>query len=252
MDNWHYPTFIAHRGAGTIAPENTLAAFEAGLRHGYRMFECDVRLSSDGIAFLLHDNTLNRTTNAHSLGLGNSAWQTWKRLSAADAGSWHSPCFAGQPLLRLEQFASFCISRSLWANLEIKPYPGDETRCGSIVAGMAERLWRGQQHLPLLSSFSVSALAAARHAAPSLPCALLADRNSESALAEAQRLGCVAVIYHHSLWHAAASVKAKRAGMMCLAYTVNNPQQVQQLLDMGLDGIITDAIGDIRPHTLFC
>ena len=68
MNDWPYPTWIAHRGAGTLAPENTLAAFRLGASHGYRMFECDVKLSSDGIPFLLHDDTLERTTAATPAG----------------------------------------------------------------------------------------------------------------------------------------------------------------------------------------
>ena len=62
---WPYPRWIAHRGAGKLAPENTLPAFELGARFGYRMFECDVKLSADGVPFLLHDATLQRTTNAN-------------------------------------------------------------------------------------------------------------------------------------------------------------------------------------------
>ncbi len=60
---WPYPKFCAHRGAGKLAPENTLAAFRLGYEHGYRMAEFDVKLSADGVAFLLHDDTLDRTTN---------------------------------------------------------------------------------------------------------------------------------------------------------------------------------------------
>lgn len=61
--SWPYPHWIAHRGAGKLAPENTLAAFRLGAQHGYRMFECDAKLSADGVPFLLHDATLERTTN---------------------------------------------------------------------------------------------------------------------------------------------------------------------------------------------
>jgi glycerophosphoryl diester phosphodiesterase len=60
---WHYPRWIAHRGAGKLAPENTLAAFRLGAAHGWRAFECDVKLSADGVPFLLHDATLERTTS---------------------------------------------------------------------------------------------------------------------------------------------------------------------------------------------
>ena len=74
LDDWPYPRWIAHRGAGRLAPENTLAAFRLGASHGYRMFECDVKLSADGLPFLMHDATLQRTTNAvQVIGAGQSA-----------------------------------------------------------------------------------------------------------------------------------------------------------------------------------
>ena len=70
LADWPYPRWIAHRGAGTLAPENTLAAFRLGANFGYRMFECDVKLSSDGVPFLLHDDTLTRTTSGSALPAG--------------------------------------------------------------------------------------------------------------------------------------------------------------------------------------
>jgi len=84
---WPYPRLAAHRGAGKLAPENTLAAFRLGYAHGYRMAELDVKLSADGVAFLLHDNTLDRTTNVR----GRADALNWRQLSLLDAGSWHSP-----------------------------------------------------------------------------------------------------------------------------------------------------------------
>jgi glycerophosphoryl diester phosphodiesterase len=81
---WPYPRWIAHRGAGQLAPENTLAAFRVGAECGYRMFECDAKLSADGVVFLLHDDTLDRTTNGQGLG-GDRAWVALSRL---DAGGW--------------------------------------------------------------------------------------------------------------------------------------------------------------------
>ena len=70
---WPYPRWVAHRGAGKLAPENTLAAFRLGAAHGYRMFECDVKLSADGVLFLMHDATLERTTNGSGIG-GDRPW----------------------------------------------------------------------------------------------------------------------------------------------------------------------------------
>lgn len=66
--SWPYPRWIAHRGAGKLAPENTMSAFRLGAQHGYRMFECDAKLSADGVLFLLHDATLQRTTNGQGTG----------------------------------------------------------------------------------------------------------------------------------------------------------------------------------------
>src|SRR5688572_8506871 len=101
MDAWPYPRWVAHRGAGKLAPENTLAAFRLGAQHGYRMFECDVKLSADGVPFLLHDATLERTTN----GAGVGGDHPWNALAQLDAGSWHSRAYAGEPLPTLDNIA---------------------------------------------------------------------------------------------------------------------------------------------------
>ena len=120
MQAWPYPLWIAHRGAGQLAPENTLAAFRAGAAHGYRAFECDVKLSADGVPFLMHDATLERTTSGHGVG-GD---QPWHALSQLDAGSWHSRAYAGEPLPTLEALARWCIANGHFLNIEIKPTPG--------------------------------------------------------------------------------------------------------------------------------
>src|SRR5690349_16823232 len=80
---WPYPRLAAHRGAGKLAPENTLAAFRLGYAHGYRMVEFDVKLAGDGVSFLLHDATLDRTTT----GNGRADALGWRELSQLDAGS---------------------------------------------------------------------------------------------------------------------------------------------------------------------
>ena len=82
MQHWPYPRWIAHRGAGKLAPENTLAAFRLGAEHGYRMFECDAKLSADGVVFLMHDATLERTTQGHGIG-GDQPWQALSQLDLA-------------------------------------------------------------------------------------------------------------------------------------------------------------------------
>src|SRR6187397_2491801 len=87
MKRWPYPRLFAHRGGGSLAPENTLAAVKLGQSLGYRAHEFDVKLTKDNVAMLLHDATLERTTT----GKGRAADFTWKELAVLDAGAWHSP-----------------------------------------------------------------------------------------------------------------------------------------------------------------
>lgn len=240
---WPYPFWIAHRGAGKLAPENTLAAFRLGARHGYRMFECDAKLSADGVPFLLHDDTLERTTQGH----GTAGDQPWAALAQLDAGSWHSRAYAGEPLPTLANVARYCLANQLCLNIEIKPTPGQEAHTGRVVAEHATRLWRGQTVQPLLSSFSTESLAGARDTAPQLPRGMLLDQWRSSCLDDAPALGCVALLCHHTLWNAARVASAQASGLRTLSYTVNDEADVQRLMALSTDGLITDRVDRFSP-----
>jgi len=236
--DWPYPFWIAHRGAGRRAPENTLAAFREGAAHGFRMFECDVKLSADDVPFLLHDSDLERTTS----GLGLAGERPWVALSQLDAGSWHGAAYAGEPLPTLQAIARFVIANGLAINLEIKPSPGVESRTGDFVARAALELWTGLQPPPLLSSFEVPALEAAAAAAPGLPRALLLEELWAGWFETARRLACRAVVTHHPLMDAALVQKLHGAGMRALVYTVNAPADLAAMRAAGVDGVITDEV----------
>ena len=243
MNSWPYPRWIAHRGAGKLAPENTLAAFRLGARHGYRMFECDAKLSADGEVFLMHDATLERTTNGQGVG-GECSWHA---LSQLDAGGWHSREHAGEPLPRLQALAQFCLANAHALNIEIKPTPGTERHTGELVAREAARWWQGQSVPPLLTSFKPDALAGAKTTAPALPRGLLLDSPWNGWFEQAQALGCVAVVCNYALWDAALVAQVHGAGMRCLSYTVNDPSVAQHLIALGTDGIITDRVDLFSP-----
>lgn len=243
MKTWPYPRWIAHRGAGQLAPENTLAAFRLGAQYGWRMFECDAKLSADGEVFLLHDATLERTTN----GQGTAGELPWHRLSQLDAGGWHSRSHAGEPLPRLQALARFCLANGHFLNIEIKPTPGLERLTGEAVAREADRLWAGQAVPPLLTSFQADALAGALAAAPGLPRGFLLDSLVDGWLEQAQALGCVAVVCNHTLWDQAMVDRVHAAGMRCLSYTVNDDMAAAQLLALGTDGLITDRVDHFSP-----
>ena len=237
-NDWPYPRWVAHRGAGKLAPENTLAAFKLGASCGYTMFECDVKLSSDGVPFLLHDDTLERTTNGH----GTASNHTWQALQLLDAGSWHSADFAGMGIPSLEQIAQYCITNGFDLNIEIKPTAGQEAETGRVVAEHAARLWRGLNRQPLLTSFRPEALEAAQQAAPHLPRGLLLHELWTGWLETALVLGCQAVVCNHRLWDVSSFTQATSAGFKTLGYTVNDEADVQRLLALGTDGIITDRV----------
>lgn len=240
---WPYPRWIAHRGAGKLAPENTLAAFRLGAGHGWRMFECDAKLSADGVPFLMHDATLERTTN----GTGIGGQRSWSELSQLDAGGWHSRAYAGEPLCTLERLARYCIANRFVLNIEIKPTPGTEEETGRVVAAQAARWWQGQDVPPLLSSFRPESLAAAKASAPHLPRALLIDALWDGCLDRAAQLGCVALVCNHALWDAALLGRAHGMGMRALSYTVNDEWAARRLIALGTDGIITDAVDRFSP-----
>ncbi len=245
MRPWPYPRWIAHRGAGKLAPENTLAAFRLGAQHGYRMFECDVKLSADGVPFLMHDATLERTTN----GRGTGGDQPWHALSLLDAGSWHSRACAGEPLASLDNLAHYCLRNGYFLNIEIKPTPGTEALTGRVVADAAARLWEGAAVPPFLSSFQPESLKAAQAAQPQLPRGLLLDSWRDGWFEMAQALECTALVCNHALWDAATVRQAQQAGWRTLSYTVNDEWAARRLLDLGTDGIITDRIDLFSPET---
>ena len=243
MTNWPYPLWIAHRGAGKLAPENTLAAFRLGARLGYRAFECDVKLSADGVPFLLHDATLQRTSS----GSGVAGEQNWGTLARLDAGSWHSRTYAGEPLPTLEAIAAFCLRNGHALNIEIKPTPGTEAATGHAVALEAARLWSDAAVPPLLSSFEPESLRAAQAAVPQLPRALLLDSLRAGWFEEARALGCAGIVTNYVVMGPDVVAQLHAAGMRALVYTVNDPAEVLRLVGMSIDGIITDAVDRFSP-----
>lgn len=242
---WPLPLWIAHRGAGRLAPENTLAAFRHGASFGYRAFECDVKLSRDGVPFLLHDATLDRTTPER----GRAADRDWAALSRIDAGGWHSRRYAGEPPPSLDAVARYVQRNGFALNIEIKPTPGQEHETGVAVGTACTTLWAAGATALLFSSFRPESLQGARESAPQIPRALLLDTLWNGWFEMAQSLGCVAVVTNHNLMDAALIAQLHGTGLRALCYTVNDPPEARRLLALGIDGIITDAVDRFSPHT---
>ena len=246
---WNYPKILAHRGAGKLAPENTVAALRCGLAHGFRAIEFDVMLARDGVPVVMHDPYLGRTV----AGSGNVYDYDAAELSTMDAGLWFAPQFKGEPVPLFTDFVAFCKANAIWINIEIKPAPGYEAETGRVVASLthsmfeAELAGAGVAALPLLSSFSSVALAAARDAAPDLARACLLDTLPHDWQAQANALGAVAIHTNQKHLTLAQAVQIKQAGFGLFCYTVNDPARARELLSWGMDGFCTDRIDLIGP-----
>ncbi len=246
---WIYPEKLAHRGGGKLAPENTIAGLRCGLEHGYRAVEFDVMLSRDGVPVVMHDPYLGRTV----AGSGNIYDYDAAELVQMDAGGWFGAAYAGEPVPLFTEFVQFCKDHQIWMNIEIKPAPGFEAETGRVVATLTRTLFaleiaREQASaIPLMSSFSTVALAAARDAAPDLPRALLLDKLEHGWEAQARALGAVAIHTNHRYLDAAKAHAVKAAGFCLFCYTVNDPARASEIAAWGVDGFCTDRLDLIAP-----
>jgi glycerophosphoryl diester phosphodiesterase len=238
MKHWPYPRLFAHRGGGSLAPENTLAAVKLGQSLGYRAHEFDVKLTKDNVAVLLHDATLERTTT----GKGRAADFTWEELADLDAGGWHSPRFKGERLATFEAVARQLIANGDMANVEIKPTPGAARETGLAVAREAARLWAGAAVAPLLSSFDFEALMAAKEAAPDLPRGWLVDPFTEADWGRLERLEAASLHTNHKKIDATDIARLHERGYRVMLYTVNDADIAERFFAAGVDGMFTDNL----------
>jgi glycerophosphoryl diester phosphodiesterase len=240
--DWSLPAVLAHRCGGRLAPENTLAGLAAASANGCGGVEFDVMLSGSGSPVLIHDETLERTTD----GRGRVADTPDDVLLAVDAGSWFDRRFAGERIPTLDATAARCIALGLAVNLEIKPTKGTDEATAEIVAWRASQLWTGALMQPLLSSFSVRALETAAAVAPALQRGLLVGEVPADWLVRCQRLGVVSLHVDHRHLDRAVVAAAQDAGLRVVTYTVNDPLRARTLFDWGVDCVITDRPDIVR------
>lgn len=241
---WPYPRIIAHRGAGALAPENTLAAIRHAVNLGFAGIEFDVKLTADDVPILFHDQTLERTTD----GRGRVAEMRFDDIVGLDAGSWFANEYAGEPVPAFAAASALCMETGLWANVEIKPCPGRERETGRLVARMAKLLWSGARVPPLLTSFSADTLDAAMEEAPDLPRGFLCEKIPDDWTAILDRFSCVSLHVDWTQLSASAVSRIQATERGVVAYTVNNSMDALDLIEMGVDALITDQIDQIAPH----
>jgi len=225
------PRWFAHRGGGSLAPENTLAGIRLAARLGYRAVEFDVMLSADGTPVLIHDETLERTTN----GSGPVCETPDAVLFALDAGH-------GQRVPRFAEAAALCRELGLLANVEIKPASGHEVVTAEVVARMTAELWREAEVPPLISSFSLAALEVARDLAPEIRRGVLYEAPPPDWLAELRRLQGVSLHCDAGLLDDEVLAEARAYDIPVLCYTVNSEKQAKMLFARGVSALFTDRL----------
>ena len=240
---WPYPRVVAHRGGGTLAPENTLGALRLGAAMGFRGVEFDVMLAGDATPVLIHDETLERTTS----GKGSVPSRPYAEIESLDAGAWHSERFRGERVPTFVAAAGVCRELGLWPNVEIKPAKGFEVQTGRAVAQLTLDLWRGAVLPPVISSFSMEALAVAKEVAPALPRGMLVSRIPADWRDRMQKLGCVALHCNYKELTEPLAAGIHEAGYAVLCWTVNDPEAAARLFGWGVDCIVTDRLDLIGP-----
>jgi glycerophosphoryl diester phosphodiesterase len=238
---WQVPPVIGHRGAAALAPENTLAGLRAAAAAGAHWVEFDVKLTADGVAVLMHDDTLERTTD----GRGKVASTAASAIAALDAGSWFGATFRGERVPTLVETIDELARLGLGANIEIKPSPGHAEATARAVGAVVSAHWPDRLPAPLISSFEPTCLAVMRDCAPSLPRGLLLNRLAPGWAQAVAALDCVSVNLGRRQASAASMASVLAAGLKLVIWTVNEAVEAARLLAAGASAIITD-----RPDAL--
>jgi len=230
----HIVRKIAHRGASADFPENTLAAFEAAIKAGADMCELDIQRSADGALVVIHDDTVNRTTD----GTGKVGSMTLAELQRLDAGSRRSNDFAGEKIPTLDEVFDLVDGRC-GLNIELKAHGVEEEVCRIIRERSAERT-------AVVSSFEWDWLMRVKKIAPEIRIGVLADCAPSRMMAAAARLSAWAIHPEAKLVKPEVCATAHRLGYQVYTWTVDDREEMRRLIAVGVDGIMTNYPARLR------
>jgi len=228
---------IAHRGASALAPENTLAAFRKASEIGAKWVEFDVMLAACGEAVVIHDETLDRTTN----GQGRVMDYPYSWLQTLDAGSWFNPIFSREKIPTLADVLLVLNQLDLGLNIEIKPAAGYEDETVKKVLDVIQLNWPADKKPPLISSFSKIVLETVRQYSSTHLLAYLMDEWRTDWKKACDDLNCVSVDINHHILNPARVDEVKSTNRLILSYTVDDPMIARQLFDWGVDSIFSNC-----------
>ena len=225
---------VGHRGAAAYAPENTVASFDEAVRLGARAVEFDLRLTADGVPVVLHDDTLERTTNGRG---PVSGWE-WNDLLRVDAGSWMHYRFAGTRIPSLDEAL---LAIGPWARpvIELKvPIPAK-----LLLAAIRKY---DLENEALIISFEPTWLEAVRRESRDLALGVLAEQWSNDLPSIAEQVGAEVLGLHTEIIGTSQVAAAEAKRLEVWAFTANDVGMVAACAAMGVTGIITDRPDLIR------
>jgi len=227
----------AHRGASSVAPENTLLAMQKSVGH-CAFIEIDVQLSSDGVAVVLHDKTLERTTNVEELYKNRVPYNvsdfTSKELTLLDFGD-------GEKLLTLKRALEFIKENSLYLNIEIKDMKSSFSDEKIVTTVLEDIKNAGVENQVLISSFRAEYLTLIKSLSSNIPTALLAYRsNHENLIEYLKNLSVDAYHIDKKLVDKSLVNRLKTEGFLVNVYVVNDKKEQKKLFDMGVNAVFSD------------
>ncbi len=226
---------IAHRGFSGRAPENTVAAIREAIAIGADMAEIDVTLTADNRGVVIHDETLQRTTN----GSGNVADHSFDEIRSLDAGSWFAPQFAGEKVPTLGEVLD-TVKGQILLNVEIKSEAVDHGISEKVAAAIKERGMTGQV---IVSSFSPMALEQLHAVAPEIRTAVLYNKElqrGQDPVEIVRGLGASAFNIRGSRLKVKMLRSCREQGIPVGVYTVDKPKRMKRWVKKGIDAIFTN------------
>jgi glycerophosphoryl diester phosphodiesterase len=231
------PPVIAHRGASAYAPENTMSAFTRAIQLGINWIEFDVMLAACSTPIVFHDETLERTTN----GVGNVGDYPYAYLRTLDAGTWFSPAYSCERIPSLDQVAQFLYHSNIFANVEIKPLPGQDVATVINAVKVFEPYFPELKERALFSSFSLDSLKTLREQMPDCMLGLLIHEWNLDWEAIVLSLNCTSVHIYEDILTQDTANKIKQMGKTLLCYTVNDTDRAEELYSWGVDAVFSDC-----------
>ena len=232
------PKIIGHRGACRYAPENTLASLRKAHALGATWIEFDTMLTADGVPIVMHDETLERTTN----GYGLVAEATYRQIARLDAGSWFSPEFCGEKVPTMVEFLTEAERLRLGVNVEIKPTHGKDIETAFAVTQLLQTHGFNQRMNLLITSFSMESLAIVHALDSRLHLGLLLNQWIIAWHDVLEQLNCVSLHIDYKALNQKNVREVKHSGRLLLAYTVNDLEKAEQLYAWGVDGVFSDTL----------